>query len=183
MKERVNIVLVVPISRNATPSFAMIFPVTIITQESGKSYGNTWTINELDLVLRDHRNKEEGSIKPPEDEIRKSFDSLLHFYCKLDYLIKMKQLTPKEKFIFQYYIDLVKIQPVVLEYIKIYNFPLCGNLDPSLTNLGVKECDQRQSDPLLCRDKQTYTTSEGLSKKVSRFVFRPKKLESHPGHM
>ena len=77
----------------------MIFPVTIITQESGKSYGNTWTINELDLVLRDHRNKEEGSIKPPEDEIRKSFDSLLHFYCKLDYLIKMKQLTPKEKFI------------------------------------------------------------------------------------
>jgi hypothetical protein len=88
-----------------------------------------WNKDDLELVLRDHRIEPIGSA---EAEIRESFDSLLDFFCKLDYLLEIKQITKQEILYFRYYIDKVKTELAVLNYIKIYKFPLHGYLDEIL---------------------------------------------------
>jgi hypothetical protein len=91
-----------------------------------------WNKDDLTLVLRDHRNTEEGVITNEEDEIRRSFDSLLDFFCKLEYLLEIHQVTKREIEIFNYYIDKVAEDNAILNYIKKYNFPLHGRLHERL---------------------------------------------------
>jgi hypothetical protein len=63
-------------------------------------------------------------IEPGEDAIRRSFDALLKFFYKLEYLLDIKQIKPKEIIYFRYFIDKVANEKIVMEYKEKYNFPV-----------------------------------------------------------
>lgn len=69
---------------------------------------------------------------PGEAAIRKSFDTLLDFFCKLEYLLDINLITPKEIDYFSYYIDQAADEPSVIKYIIDYKFPLRGKLNYNL---------------------------------------------------
>jgi hypothetical protein len=90
-----------------------------------------YDIGNLDVyVLR--YDDDQHTFTTSEEKIRKSFDSLLDFFCKLDYLLETKILRKHEIRYFDYYINrVVKINAVV-NYAKAYQFPLHGNLHDRL---------------------------------------------------
>jgi|SRR5919112_6715034 hypothetical protein len=85
--------------------------------------------SDLKYLLRNHQ---EGDIEEKESKVRKSFDSLLDFFCKLDYLLEIKLIEKREILYFRYYVDKVVNDVYVIKYIDIYKFPLHGNLHESL---------------------------------------------------
>jgi hypothetical protein len=84
----------------------------------------------LERILRYHEPK--GIIDPGEYAIRMSFDALLDFFCKLEYLRKIKLIKPEEIDYFKYYINKAAAEPSVIRYVSKYNFPLYGILDKDL---------------------------------------------------
>jgi hypothetical protein len=70
---------------------------------------------------------------PGEDEIRRSFDSLLDFFCKLEYLLGIKLIKHEELYYFRYHIRKAADQPSVIKYMNQYQFPLYGELDRRLS--------------------------------------------------
>lgn len=88
--------------------------------------------NKLDRILRDHN--QAPVILEPETEIREAFDAFLDFLVKLEYLFTIAILNKNEISYFQYFIDKAATNPNVINYIKIYNFPLTGKLHPSLSS-------------------------------------------------
>ena len=95
-----------------------------------------YTIKNLHDILRD------DTIAPKfdegEDEIRDGFDSLLAFFGKLEYLLRIGLIRRTDFSYFQYYIDKASGNKDVREYVKLYNFQLNGMLDSRL-NRGNKE--------------------------------------------
>ena len=95
-----------------------------------------YTIKNLHDILRD------DTIAPKfdegEDEIRDGFDSLLAFFGKLEYLLRIGLIRRTDLSYFQYYIDKASGNKDVREYAKLYNFQLNGMLDSRL-NRGNKE--------------------------------------------
>jgi hypothetical protein len=83
------------------------------------------------LMLRSHSDK--PITDPGEDAIRRSFDSLLDFFCKLEYLLRIKLIKPEELYYFKYHITKAADEPSVIKYMKKYEFPLHGELDSRLS--------------------------------------------------
>ena len=106
-------------------------PVTITEGEGADAISYTYHVSNIEDILRDHRVR--SIDKTGEEMIRNSFDSLLDFFVKLDYLTEIKLLKKKEILYFQYYISKVADNPAITKYVTTYKFPLQGNLHEKLT--------------------------------------------------
>jgi hypothetical protein len=80
--------------------------------------------DQLDLnhILRDHY--PQPIIDPKERAIRQSFDVLLDYFCRIEYMYKTQIITDKELDYFRYYILKIKDNTAVMKYVERYNFPL-----------------------------------------------------------
>ena len=58
--------------------------------------------------------------------IRDSFDSLLLFFAKLEYLVKINHIRLKYIDYFMYYINRASNDKAIRRYIHYYDFPLTG---------------------------------------------------------
>jgi hypothetical protein len=56
--------------------------------------------------------------------IRESFDALLDFFAKLEYLLETDLIKPKEIMYFKYYLDKIYDEKAVEKYIRTYHFPV-----------------------------------------------------------
>ncbi len=88
---------------------------------------------KLSRTLRDHRNNREPWVKG-DKPVRDSFDSLLDFFSKLEYLFSIDLLTQQQLEYFRYYINQAAESNAVVNFVKIYNFPLHGRLHPNLNS-------------------------------------------------
>lgn len=86
----------------------------------------------LQLILRSH---DKPITDPGEDAIRRSFDSLLDFFCKLEYLLGIKLIKHEELYYFKYYIWKAADEQSVIDYMINYEFPLYGELDCRLSRI------------------------------------------------
>jgi hypothetical protein len=88
--------------------------------------------NPMDLgnVLRNHEDRDVTASD--EIAIRMSFDSLLDFFVKLEYLLSMNLIKKSELEYFNYYIRKTAENGAAVSYMKAYKFPLKGKLDLSL---------------------------------------------------
>jgi hypothetical protein len=64
---------------------------------------------------------------PKERAIRQSFDVLLDYFCRIEYMYKKNIIADEELNYFRYYILKIKENKAVMEYLKRYNFPLSDN--------------------------------------------------------
>lgn len=85
----------------------------------------------LFLTLRDHR-KITVPWNDGDDIVRGSFDTFLDFLTKLESLISIKLVTKKELDFFLYFINKAGANKAVINYIRIYKFPLYGKLHTEL---------------------------------------------------
>lgn len=76
----------------------------------------------LSTILRDH--EPDAITDPGEADIRHSFDVLLDFLWKLEFLRDIELINDKEIAYFKYYIKRVYKEEAIMRYIKIYEFPL-----------------------------------------------------------
>lgn len=105
----------------------------IIRRDQSIDYPDgSYTKNKLDRLLRNH-NQHPITVEP-EVEIREAFDAFLDFLVKLEYLITVGILNKKEISYFWYFIDKAATDPSVINYVKIYKFPLSGKLHPNLSS-------------------------------------------------
>ena len=100
-----------------------------------------YSLNNLHLILKKFDLLKEGIKDPGERAIRKSFDALLDFFCKLEYLKDLKLIENKEVAYFNYYIYKVAKNDAIKNYIKAYEFPLYGKLHPSLSQTNTDSND------------------------------------------
>jgi hypothetical protein len=91
-----------------------------------------YCLGNLHRILRKHDTLKGGVKDPGERDIRKSFDALSDFFCKLEYLKDLELIDEKEIAYFNYYIYKVAKNDAIKNYIKYYEFPLYGKLHPSL---------------------------------------------------
>jgi YVTN family beta-propeller protein len=97
--------------------------------------------DRLSDTLRDHRKNQEGWSNG-DGEIRYSFDRFLDFLSTLEYLVAIGLINKEEKkksdddllYPFRYFIDKAAKNKAVVNYVKIYNFPLYGRLHPNLNS-------------------------------------------------
>jgi hypothetical protein len=91
----------------------------------------------LEETLRDHRKI--GVSHNGEQLIRESFDSLLDFFGRLEYLIETKLLDKeKDLYHFDYYIKRAAELKPIQDYVRIYQFPLRGILHEELNKNRVE---------------------------------------------
>jgi hypothetical protein len=88
-----------------------------------------WEVNygyykmaNLAIILRDHKKNDIND--PGEMAIRHSFDVLLDFFCKLEYLLDIKLIDEREIEYFRYYIETASEKKPIMDYINTYKFPL-----------------------------------------------------------
>jgi YVTN family beta-propeller protein len=85
-------------------------------------------------TLRDHRNNR-TSWEPGDGIVRGSFDRFLDFLGTLEYLSAIELIKKETQlYPFQYYIDKAAKNKALVNYVKIYNFPLYGGLHPNLNS-------------------------------------------------
>jgi hypothetical protein len=94
----------------------------------------------LKTILRAHNPNLEYSSEFDDGEkaIRDSFDSLLAFFSKLEYLLKIHLIKEQEVFYFRYFVEKAAELPAVLEYVDRYQFQLDGTLDHRIKNTRLK---------------------------------------------
>jgi hypothetical protein len=68
-------------------------------------------------------------------EIRNSILNLLNFVVKLEYLLTVKILSEDEIIYFKPYIDKIRENEILKNYIKSQAIPLRGNIDPTLSSV------------------------------------------------
>ena len=88
-----------------------------------------YDIRKLDRVLRFDESR---VFTVAEEKIRASFDSLLDFLCKMDYLKGIGILKEHELDYFKYSIDRAVNIDALIKYAEAYNFPFHGHLDKKL---------------------------------------------------
>jgi hypothetical protein len=100
-------------------------------QYMNKYYPSGWyNYDTLGSILRDHKIMDiyaEGEMK-----VRSSFDAFLDFSSKLEYLKSIGLMSENELNYFRYFIDKAASSTAVIYYVRIYNFPLYGELDTRL---------------------------------------------------
>jgi hypothetical protein len=65
---------------------------------------------------------------PGEIAIRESFDTLLEFFCKLEYLLQVRLITDNEMAYFDYYFKICKDLDSLNKYVLYYPLPLYQKL-------------------------------------------------------
>lgn len=78
--------------------------------------------SKLSSILRDHNERSVEDVG--ELKIRESFDALLDFFGKLEYLLQMGLIKEKELLYFKYYIQSAAINQDVANYVRNYEFGL-----------------------------------------------------------
>jgi len=87
----------------------------------------------LHITLRDHRTIRVESVL--ERQIRSSFDYLLEFFSRLEFLISLELLTREEIYkLFSYYVSRANNNLGVRNYVRLYEFPLYGKLADGLNS-------------------------------------------------
>ena len=82
-----------------------------------------YNVSNLSQTLRYH--KEEGDVTSIRElSVRESFDVIIDFYAKLEYLKKIGLLKYEELEHFSYYYDKLEKVEAVRNYVKDYNLPL-----------------------------------------------------------
>jgi hypothetical protein len=89
-----------------------------------------YTKSNLERILRDH--KIEDIHDNGERRIRESFDYLLAFFSKLEYLLKIHLIKENEIFYFRWYINRAAENEAIVGYVKRYEFQLDGTLHSRL---------------------------------------------------
>jgi hypothetical protein len=113
---------------NDVPIFGLILKIVNGTLQIGMD--GYYHKSNLLVILRDHNAipiNDDGEIA-----IRASFDALLDFFVKLEYLLSIKVIKKGEIEYFKYYIDKTADEPPVIEYINKYEFLLRGKLHDNL---------------------------------------------------
>ena len=95
---------------------------TICPQCNWKYKQRFYHKQNFDIILRDHGPKPISD--PGEFAIRKSFDALLDFFYKLQYLFEINLIKSNEIRYFKYYVDKIAKEENVINYINIYSFPV-----------------------------------------------------------
>jgi hypothetical protein len=91
---------------------------------------SSFSNNNLEEVLKYH---DYDFIQTKDiEKIRESFDWLLDFFCKLDYLREVGIIEEREIIYFQYYIDRMIENDTILKYVAFYDFPFHGHLNELL---------------------------------------------------
>jgi hypothetical protein len=98
--------------------------------EGNESIAEYENPTDLRQVLRNHRDRDVTA--PEEIAIRMSFDSLLDFFVKLEYLLSLRLIKRSEIEYFEYYINKAVGNAAVVSYMNTYKFPLKGKLDTPL---------------------------------------------------
>jgi hypothetical protein len=80
----------------------------------------------LNIILRNHADKPIDD--PGEIQIRESFDALLDFFGKLEYLVQIGLMTKSELSYFEYFLMKSAENKDVRKYTQIYKFPLYNKL-------------------------------------------------------
>jgi hypothetical protein len=82
--------------------------------------------SDLRETLRNHKDK----IIPYgiETEVRESFDKLLDFYSKLDYMIMLGLLKKRDLFYFRYFLKKIIEDEAIMNYVKIYGYSSISRL-------------------------------------------------------
>jgi hypothetical protein len=82
--------------------------------------------SDLRETLRNHKDK----IIPYgiETEVRESFDKLLDFYSKLDYMIMLGLLKKRDLFYFRYFLKKIVEDEAIMNYVKIYGYSSISRL-------------------------------------------------------
>jgi hypothetical protein len=88
----------------------------------------------LNHILRDHY--PQPITDPKEKAIRQSFDALLDYFCRIEYMYKTRIITEQELNYFRYYILKIKDNKAVMEYLKRYKFPLSDDFINKLEELS-----------------------------------------------
>jgi hypothetical protein len=89
--------------------------------------------NDLAIILRDSK-PTFGIDDLGEVAIRHSFDALLDFFCKLEYLLNINLVRVEEIEYFRYYLDIAAGEASIVKYVKYGKFPLeFKRLSPDVT--------------------------------------------------
>jgi hypothetical protein len=111
----------------------------------GKTTAATWKQhyttrnNNLDYILRYH--EKEGDVTDYREIIvRASFDALIKFCAKLEYLKDIGLLNEDELVYFEYYYDKLLLQQSVCNYIDKYRLSLKGSL---FNHQGIRKCGNK----------------------------------------
>jgi hypothetical protein len=78
-----------------------------------------------------------------EHKIRESFDALIDFFVRLEYLMRLDLITRDDITFFEYYIEKAANEPTILKYIDHYPHALEGNLNSKLYNNKFKEKQEK----------------------------------------
>ncbi len=91
----------------------------------------------LTIVLRNHLDQE--VVDPTEQNIRRSFDALLDFFARLDYLVSNGLVRKTELHYFDYYIKRAVDNPAVRRYAVIYSFKSLPRLGYLMGHIDVAD--------------------------------------------
>jgi hypothetical protein len=94
--------------------------------------------SNLKEFLRDHRDPEAEPVTSiKERTVRRSFDSMIYFFFKLEYLYRIGLLKKKELYYFKYYMNLAfhENDTGLWDYVDHYKLPLDRNFVDQVTSL------------------------------------------------
>lgn len=92
-----------------------------LNKETFEYYSTHYDKFDLNHILRDHY--PQPVTDPKERSIRQSFDVLLDYFCRIEYMYKKDIIADQELNYFRYYILKIKDNKAVMKYLNRYNFP------------------------------------------------------------
>jgi hypothetical protein len=102
-----------------------------ISGELGGDYPDSlYDKDDLNVILRSNENYK--YINSTEEKIRKSFDDLLEFFVKLEYLLVIGVISIKDIDYFNRVIETAADDKNVISYLKFRSMPLYGKLNNKL---------------------------------------------------
>jgi hypothetical protein len=143
-----------------TESDSEMIRSTLVQDLKSGTTADTWKrrygTDNLGNILRYHEEEGQKDVTDYREIIvRASFDALIKFYARLEYLKDIGIFKEKELSYFRYYYDKLLAKRAVCDYIVKYELALKGSL---FEHEGIKKCRDRECSK--CKNLQT------LSKKI-----------------